>query len=90
MFLLQFTPVLLSAIVFSGVAAAIMSTVNSFLSIGAAALTHDLPLAFGRRTENELRTGRLTTTVTAVVAAGVARASGTRSATSASSACLPA
>jgi Na+/pantothenate symporter len=48
-FLLRFTPLLLSAVVFSGVAAAIMSTVNSFMSVGAAALTHDLPIAFGGR-----------------------------------------
>jgi Na+/proline symporter len=41
--------VLLAALVFSGVAAAIMSTVNSFMNIGAAALTHDLPVALGRR-----------------------------------------
>ncbi|MBV6522386.1 MAG: Osmoregulated proline transporter OpuE [Gemmatimonadaceae bacterium] len=77
MFLLRFTPVLLSAIVFAGVAAAIMSTVNSFLSIGAAALTHDLPHALGRRLPDELRIGRLTTAAIALVAAGVATLSGT-------------
>ncbi|MFN8579595.1 MAG: hypothetical protein U0163_01260 [Gemmatimonadaceae bacterium] len=77
MFLLQFTPILLSAIVFAGVAAAIMSTVNSFLSIGAAALTHDLPRAVGRHLPNELHIGRIATTVIALVAAGVALASGT-------------
>lgn len=76
-FLLRFTPLLLAALVFSGVAAAIMSTVNSFMSIGAAALTHDLPVAFGRRVDNELRWGRVSTVVISVVAALVAQASGT-------------
>jgi len=76
-FLLGFTPLLLAALVFSGVAAAIMSTVNSFMSIGAAALTHDLPVALGRRVGNELRWGRISTVVISVVAALVAQASGT-------------
>ncbi len=47
-FLLGHVPSLVAALVLSGVAAAIMSTVSSFLSIGAAAITHDLPRAFGR------------------------------------------
>lgn len=47
-FLLNHVPTFVAALVFSGVAAAIMSTVSSFLSIGAAALTHDIPRAFGR------------------------------------------
>lgn len=76
-FLLAFTPVLLAAIVFSGVAAAIMSTVNSFMNIGAAALTHDLPHAFGRRLGNELRMGRLATIAISVLAALTAQFSGT-------------
>ena len=76
-FLLRFTPLLLAALVFSGVAAAIMSTVNSFMSIGAAALTHDLPVALGRRVGNELRWGRISTVIISVVAALVAQASGT-------------
>lgn len=77
MFLLQFTPLPLAALVFSSVAAAIMSTVNSFMSIGAAAITHDLPIALGRRVGNELRWGRVWTVVITVVAAIVAGASGT-------------
>jgi SSS family transporter len=76
-FLLGFTPVLLSAIVFSGVAAAIMSTVNSFMSIGAAAVTHDLPKALGRRVENELRWGRISTIAISVAAALLAQLPGT-------------
>lgn len=76
-FLLRFTPLPLAAVVFSAVAAAIMSTVNSFMSIGAAALTHDLPVAFGSRVANELRWGRIWTVILTVVAAGVAQAAGT-------------
>jgi Na+/proline symporter len=76
-FLLQYTPVLLAALVFSGVAAAIMSTVNSFMNIAAAAITHDLPVALGTRVGNELRWGRISTVVISLVAALVAQMSGT-------------
>jgi Na+/proline symporter len=75
-FLLHYTPVLLSALVFSGVAAAIMSTVNSFMSIGAAAITHDIPVALGRTVANELRWGRISTVLISVVAALLAQGSG--------------
>jgi Na+/proline symporter len=54
-----------------------MATVNSFMSVGAAALTHDIPVALGRRVGDELRWGRVSTVVLAVAAAGVAQASGT-------------
>ncbi|MEO7456048.1 MAG: sodium/proline symporter [Gemmatimonadaceae bacterium] len=76
-FLLHYTPTIVAGLVFSGVAAAIMATVNSFMSVGAAALTHDLPIAFGTRVVDELRVGRITTVVLALVAAGVAQVSGT-------------
>ena len=76
-FLLHYTPTIVAGLVFSGVAAAIMATVNSFMSVGAAALTHDLPIAFGRRVSDELRVGRISTVALAVVAAGVAQVSGT-------------
>ena len=76
-FLLRYTPLLLAAVVFSGVAAAVMSTVNSFMNIGAAAVTHDLPVAFGWRRGNELWRGRIATVVLSIVAAAVAQASGT-------------
>lgn len=75
-FLLHFTPVLLSGIVFSGVAAAIMGTVNSFMNVGAAVLTHDLPVAFGTRVKNELVVGRLSTIAISVAAALTAQFSG--------------
>ena len=76
-FLLRFTPILLSALVFSGVAAAIMSTVNSFMSIAAAGMTHDLPVSMGRHVKDELKWGRVSTLVISIVAALVAQASGT-------------
>jgi len=75
-FLLRHTPVLLAALVFSGVAAAIMSTVNAFMNVGAAALTHDLPVALGRPVANELRLGRASTVVLSVLAALLAQHSG--------------
>jgi Na+/proline symporter len=75
-FLLRFTPVVLAALVFSGVAAATMSAVNSFINIGAAVVTHDLPVAFGRRLGNELRWGRISTAVIALAAAALAQVSG--------------
>jgi Na+/proline symporter len=75
-FLLRFTPALLAAVVFSGVAAATMGAVNSFLNIAAAAVTHDLPIAFGVRPRDELRRGRLATLGVAVVAAVIAQRSG--------------
>ncbi len=75
--LLSVAPMFLSALVFSGVAAATMSTVNSFINIGAAAVMHDLPIAFGKRLNNELMWGRAATIVIAIAAALVAQFSGT-------------
>ncbi len=76
-FLLGFTPVALAALVFAGVAAAIMSTVNSFLNVGAAALTRDIPLALGRTPEVGLAWGRFATVAIALAAAAVATLSDT-------------
>lgn len=76
LFLLVHVPAFVSALVFAGVAAAIMSTVNSFLSIGAAAITHDLPRAFGRG-RGTLAQGRTWTVVLSVAAAVLAQQSGT-------------
>jgi len=75
--LLNVTPIVLAALVFSGVAAATMSAANSFMNIGAAIVTHDLPIAFGRRVKNELRWGRAVTVLIAVAAAITAQRSGT-------------
>ncbi|MGQ0765809.1 MAG: sodium:solute symporter family transporter [Gemmatimonadota bacterium] len=76
-FLLRYTPPLVSAIVFSGVVAAIMSTVNSFMNVGAAALVRDVPRALGRRFGDELLAGRVATVAISVVAAAIAMSSGT-------------
>jgi len=76
LFLLEQVPVFVSALVFAGVAAAIMSTVNSFLNIGAAALTHDIPRALGRPLTHQLRRGRLWTVVISIAAAALAHGSG--------------
>src|SRR5438874_5496725 len=75
--LLNATPLILAALVFSGVAAATMSAANSFINIGAAVVTHDLPIALGRPVRNELRWGRAVTIVIAVAAAVTAQRSGT-------------
>ena len=75
-FLLHFTPALLAALVFAGAASATMGAVNSFINIGAAVVTHDLPAALGRPLRNELRWGRIATLVIAVVAATIAQFSG--------------
>lgn len=76
-FLLHFTPVLLAGVAFAGVVAAIMSTVNSFMNVGAAALTHDLPVAFGRTPRHVLRRGRAYTVLISILAALLAHLSGT-------------
>ncbi len=76
-FLIRHTPALLAGIVFAGVAAAIMSTVNSFLSIGAAAITHDLPRALGRPPSDRLRVARAATVLISVLAGLLAQYSGT-------------
>ncbi|MBL0940966.1 MAG: sodium/proline symporter [Gemmatimonadaceae bacterium] len=76
-FLWAFTPKPLAALVLSAVVAAIMSTVSSFMSIGAAACTHDLPVAFGKRVGDELWWGRVWTVILTVLAACVAQASNT-------------
>jgi Na+/proline symporter len=75
--LLHVTPIILAALVFSGVAAATMSAANSFINIGAAIVTHDLPVAFGRRVGNELGWGRAVTVIIAIAAALTAQVSGT-------------
>ena len=58
LFLLHFAPELLAGLVFAGILAAIMSTVDSFVNIGAAALVRDLPRALGWRLPSQLGWGR--------------------------------
>ena len=60
-FLIQFTPDLLSGLALAGVLAAIMSTSDSFVNIGAAALVRDLPRALGRTVRPGLGAPRLAT-----------------------------
>jgi Na+/proline symporter len=76
-FLLRLASPVLSGVLFAGVIAAIMSTVNSFLNIGAAAIVRDLPRALGRIPTNELRSGRMATLVIGAVAALAAQSTGT-------------
>jgi Na+/proline symporter len=68
-FLLGFAPEALAGLAFAGVLAAIMSTADSFVNIGSAALVRDLPRAFGRRVGDELRWGRWAVVGVAVAAA---------------------
>lgn len=68
-FLQTYAHPLLAGVVFAGLFAAIMSTADSFLNIGAAALVHDIPRALGQRAKNELLWARWGTVAICVVAA---------------------
>lgn len=68
-FLLGFTPPLLTGLVLAGLLAAIMSTADSFVNIGSAALVRDIPKAFRRSVERELLWGRIAVVAIAVAAA---------------------
>lgn len=76
LFVLQFTPSVVAGVVFAGVIAAGMSTVNSFMNIGAAAMTHDLPRALGRRVSDELTWGRMWTVALSLAAVALAHLPG--------------
>ncbi|MEM6705977.1 MAG: sodium/proline symporter [Acidobacteriota bacterium] len=68
-FLQGYAHPLLAGIVFAGLFAAIMSTADGFLNIGAAAVVHDIPTAFrGRKLDNELFWARIGTVIIAVIA----------------------
>ncbi len=75
-FLLREASPVLGGVLFAGVVAAIMSTVNAFLNVGAAALVRDLPTAFGKPVRNELRYGRLATLAIGGIAALAAQSAG--------------
>ena len=61
-FLLGYTPEMLAGIVFAGLLAAIMSTADSFLNLGAAAVVRDIPMALrGRPLRRELSWSRVAT-----------------------------
>lgn len=74
-FLLGFAPEPLAGFAVAAILAAIMSTADSFMSLGAAVLVRDLPRAFGRRgyrIENELYWGRIATVAVTIAAAALA------------------
>ena len=61
-FLLHYAPELLAGIVFAGLLAAIMSTADSFLNLGAAAVVRDIPIAIrGKPLGHELFWCRIAT-----------------------------
>lgn len=69
-FLQNYAHPLLAGVVFAGLFAAIMSTADGFLNIGAAAIIHDIPKAIiGRSLTHELLWARTATVVIAVGAA---------------------
>jgi SSS family transporter len=69
-FLQAYTNPVLAGVVFAGIFAAVMSTADSFLNIGAAAVVDDIPRAIlGRPLRHELRMARLATAVIALAAA---------------------
>ena len=73
MFLSTYAHPLLAGVVFAGLFAAIMSTADSFLNIGAAAIIHDIPKAIrGRSLGNELFWARVATVGLSVLSAGFA------------------
>ncbi|TNE62348.1 MAG: hypothetical protein EP335_12190 [Alphaproteobacteria bacterium] len=72
-FLSTYAHPLLAGIVFAGLFAAIMSTADSFLNIGAAAIIHDIPKAVrGRSLDNELMWARIATIGISVLSAIIA------------------
>ena len=76
-FLQHYAHPLLAGTVFAGLLAAIMSTADSFLNIGAAAVVHDIPRAVrGKSLGNELLWARVATVAIAIVAAFFALQSG--------------
>jgi Na+/proline symporter len=75
--LLRLAPVALAGVVFAGAAAAIMSTVNAFMSIGAAAIAHDIPKALGAGMRRPLLWGRVGMAVLSILAALFAQQSRT-------------
>lgn len=69
LFLVHFTPPLVAGLVFAGILAAVMSTADSLMNIGSAALVRDLPHAFGKVLKKELAWGRAAVGLIAVTAA---------------------
>jgi len=67
LFLLSQVPEVLAGLLLAAVLAAIMSTADSFMNIGAAALVRDLPRAVGRPVRRELFWSRVAVAVLAVI-----------------------
>lgn len=68
-FLQYFTNPVVAGVVFAGLFAAIMSTADAFLNIGAAAIVHDIPMALlGRVPKNQLTWARVVTGLLGVIA----------------------
>lgn len=61
LFLLHFTPEWVAGLAIAGILSAVMSTADSFMSIGSAVLVRDLPRAFGRPVRDEVFWGRVAT-----------------------------
>jgi Na+/proline symporter len=71
-FLLGFVPEALAGVVIAAALAAIMSTADSFLNIGAAVLVRDVPRLLGRPVRRQLAAGRVATVILALFAASLA------------------
>jgi SSS family transporter len=71
-FLLGFASEPLAGFAVAAILAAIMSTADSFMNLGAAVFVRDLPRALGRRIENELLWGRIATVAVTLAAAVLA------------------
>jgi Na+/proline symporter len=71
-FLIKFTPSWLAGIAFAGLMSAILSTASIFLNVGAACLTRDIPMSFGRPVAHPVFWARIWTGVLAVSSAAVA------------------
>jgi sodium/proline symporter len=70
-FVLEYTPGVVAGLILAALLAAIMSTSDSFLNIGAAAISRDIPRAFGRSIDDD----RTELRVTQVALAGLTVAS---------------
>jgi sodium/proline symporter/sodium/pantothenate symporter len=68
-FLMNYTPPIVAGIVMAGIAAAIMSTCDSFINIAAAAAVRDIPFAFGKKFDDQkqLAYGRYAILIISVV-----------------------
>ncbi len=71
-FLAEQVPSWLAGLVFAGLASAILSTASTFLNVGAATLTRDLPAAMGRPLKNPMPWARFWTAALGVFAGVVA------------------